>query len=122
MFLCCNERPYTVYETHMNRKTQLNTHLLTALVRACWWGEDPYSRPCKAVRKLGGVTHAEKHKHTPDRIRARLCIGRATEVCSQNRQHGYHLFSDQCAVITGQTLCKQSDSVGRNVMHYRGGE
>lgn len=43
--------------------TQLNTHLPTALVKACWQGEDPYSRPCKAVQRLGGVTHAEKHTH-----------------------------------------------------------
>lgn len=63
---------------------QVCTHLLTASVRACWLAEDPYSRPCKAVQRPGGVTHAETH--TADRIRAHHCGGNATETLLHSQE------------------------------------
>lgn len=89
--------------THTNRftgnKIQLNWHLLTASVRACWQGEDPCSGPCKAVRRPGGVMHAEENTHTHthgERMRAHHWIIKASESRSAltgSNDAAYSLFN-----------------------------
>lgn len=127
-----------VRQTHTPKHARVNTHLLTAWMKACWRGEDPYSRPCKAVQRLGGVARAEKHNTTHTHRHTQTDRqNKDTSVCWKKKQQLSSLrgtseenaqprdlrrLRDQYAFISGPQTCVRRVGVCVNWIICSGAE